>query len=123
MDITEKIDILTENQILPSPQWMRKELGKGLKGVDSIVFDITRGLYHYFDPQIVGKGGGVVFKTQSSNKLADELWNRLGKDIASSEHMNDTGLQKLKKNFYGVMKKYSGHYKMTPKGKGWEFGK
>jgi hypothetical protein len=112
MDITEKIDMLTENQILPSQGWLRKELGKGLKGVDDIVFSMTMGLYHYFDPQIVKKGG-VVFKTQSSNKLSDELWSRLGKKIKSSEHMDDTGYKKLKKNFYNVMAKYSGLYKQT----------
>ncbi len=118
--------MITESQILPSQGWLRKEMNKGLKGVDGISSKLAMSLYHYFDPQIVRKGAGVVFKTQSSNKISDELWNRLGKGIEDSEELDAAGMKQLKKNFYNIMGKYGGLYKMTSthqgKGKAWEFG-
>jgi hypothetical protein len=121
MDITNKIDSILGESTLPSQGLLRKEMAKGLSNmVNDIPWKVAMSLWHYFDPKIV-KGPGVVFKTQSSNKIADELWYRIGKPVEDSEMLDDSGIKKLKSNFYRIMSKWGGLYSMSKKGKGWEF--
>jgi hypothetical protein len=119
MDITEKIELF-ENATLPSQGLLRKEMAKGLSNnVNDVAWKVAMSLWHYFDPKII-KGPGVIFKTQSSNKLADELWSRMGKPVEDSEQLDDAGVKKLKSNFYRIVGKWGGLYQMTKQKKGWE---
>jgi hypothetical protein len=121
MDITKKIDVLLNENTLPSQGLLRKEMSKGLsKNVNDIAWTVAMSLWHYFDPKIV-RGPGVIFKTQSSNKIADELWYRIGRSIEDSEMLDDSGIKKLKRNFYHIMGKWGNLYSITKKGTGWEF--
>ena len=119
MSVTDKIDKIL-NETSPSIMFLRKELSKGLsKNVHGITFQVAKSLYHYFDPKM--RGSGVIFKTKSSNSLADELWNRTAKSVEDSEMLDDAGIKKLKSNFYNILKKWGSLYQMSNKGKGWEW--
>jgi len=133
MDITDKIDSIINEATVPSQQGIRSEMAKGLKDVPDITGRVAMALYHYFDLKIVkgktygGSSGsnmtntGLVFKSQSSNKLADELWYRIGKNVEDSEMLSDDGLKKLKKNFYGIVGKWSKVYSFDNKANAWRF--
>lgn len=127
MDITNKIEGLLGEATVPSQGGIRTALGKGLKGVDDIVFKVSMSLWHYFDLKIVGiknpntETTAKIFKTQSSKKLADELWQRVGKNVEDSEQLDDSGIKKLKKNFYALVNKWEKVYTYNSKANGWEF--
>ena len=96
MSVTDKIDKLLEATV-PSQSAIRSGMAKGLKDVPE-TSQIAMALWHYFDLKIVGKGnknlqnGAKIFKSQSSNKLSDELWHRIGKSLEDSEQLTDQGL-------------------------------
>lgn len=132
MSVTEKIDKLLEATV-PSQQGIRSEMSKGLSDVSDITSRVAMALWHYFDLKII-KGNtypkssgsamtnaGKIFKSQSSNKLSDELWHRIGKSVEDSEHLTDDGIKKLKKNFYGIVCKWGKVYTFDQKSKAWEF--
>jgi hypothetical protein len=132
MDITDKIDSILESTV-PSQQAIASEMAKGLKDVSDITSKVAMSLWHYFNLKIVGgnkypgKGTsgtinqGKIFKSQSSNKLSDELWYRIGKNIEDGEYLADEGLKKLKSNFYSIIGKWGKLYSYNEKMKAWEF--
>lgn len=132
MDITDKIDSILESTV-PSQQAISSEMAKGLKDVSDITNKVAMGLWHYFNLKIVGgnaypgKGTsgvinqGKIFKSQSSNKLSDELWYRIGRKLEDSEYLTDEGLKKLKANFYSIIGKWGKLYSYNEKVKAWEF--
>ncbi len=122
IDIAKKIDGLLCEVSSPSPSimYIRKEMEKGLsKNVHGIAFNLSQSLYHYFNPKM--RGSGVIFKTKPSNSLSDELWGRMGKNIEDSEMLDDSGIKTLKSNFYRIIDKWGGLYKLSTKEKGWEW--
>ena len=133
MSVTDKIDKFLGEAVVPSQQGIRSEMSKGLKDVPDITSPVAMGLWHYFNLKIVGpntypgKGTsgvvnqGKIFKSQSSNKLSDELWYRIGRSVEDSEHLTDDGLKKLKKNFYGIIGKWGKVYTFNQELKAWEF--
>jgi len=133
MSVTEKIDKILDEATVPSQQGIRSEMAKGLKDVSDITSQVAMSLWHYFNLKIVGantypgKGTsgvvnqGKIFKSQSSNKLADELWYRIGRKVEDSEHLTDDGLKKLKSNFYSIIGKWGKVYTFNQKLKSWEF--
>ena len=133
MDITEKIDGIIGEATVPSRQGIRSEMAKGLEDVPDITGRVAMALHHYFDLKIVkGKtygnspssnmtNTGLIFKSQSSNKLADELWYRIGKNVEDSEMLSDDGLKKLKSNFYKIVGKWSKVYTFDNKTNAWRF--
>lgn len=136
MDITDKIDSILESTV-PSQQAISSEMAKGLKDVSDITNKVAMGLWHYFNLKIIGgntyprsvKTGltsgvinqGKIFKSQSSNKLSDELWYRIGRKLEDSEYLTDEGLKKLKANFYSIIGKWGKLYSYNEKVKAWEF--
>lgn len=117
MSITDKIDIILNEATIPSQSKIRSVISKGLEDVSDITSIVSNGLWHYFDLKIVK--GGKVFKSQSSKKLVDELWYRIGKGVEKSERLTPEALNKLKKNFYSFSKELDKNY--TFDGKKWEF--
>lgn len=122
MSVTDKIDKLLNEATVPSQQGIRSEMAKGLKDVSDITSQVSMSLWHYFNLKIVGGvNQGKIFKSQSSNKLADELWHRIGKKVEDSEYLADEGLKKLKSNFYSIIGKWGKVYTFNQKLKAWEF--
>jgi len=121
MDLTDKIDRYLGEATVPSQGWIRSEMSKGLsKNVNDVAWKVGMNLWHYFDLKII-KGPGLIFKSQSSNKLSDELWYRIGKPVEDSEYLDDSGIKKLKNNFYRIMSKWSKIYSWDNDKKGWKF--
>lgn len=112
------VEGINEN-ILPTYGSIRSDMSKGLKDVTDITNQVATSLLHYFERKMINSNG-VILKTQSSNKLADELWHRIGKSIEDTEQLTDDALKKLKSNFYKFIGKYGGLYTMTKQKKGWE---
>ena len=100
-----------------SQQKLRAVIGKGLKDVP--YGDIAMSLWHYVNPAII-MGSGGIYKTQSSMKIMDELWFRVGRNIEKAETLTDEALTKLKKNFYSLSKTFEKIYNWNPKEKRWE---
>jgi len=101
-----------------SQQKLRSILMKGLTNAD--VGEIIMELWHYVNPAIVGSGGGVIYKTQNSMKVIDELWFRIGRNLEKSERLTDDALSKLKSNFYSLSKTFEKIYEWNSKEKKWE---
>jgi hypothetical protein len=120
MDVIDKLDRILSENTLPSQMAIRSDISKGLKDVTDITGKVSMSLWHYFSPHTINSRSGVIFKTQTSNKLADELWNRIGKPIEDSEQLTDDALKKLKSNFYKFIGKWGGLYQMTKQKKAWE---
>lgn len=121
MSVTDKIDKILGEAVVPSQQGIRTALGKGLKGIDDIVFQVGLSLWHYFDLKII-KGPGYIFQSDPKNKtLADELWHRTSKGVEDSEYVDEDGIKKLKKNFYDLVNKWGKIYSWNKEKKGWEF--
>lgn len=133
MSVTDKIDRLLGEATVPSQNAIRSEMAKGLKDVAEYTNAVAMSLWHYFNLKIVGSGTypnkgtsgtinqGKIFKSQSSNKLADELWYRIGRKVEDSEHLTDQGLKKLKSNFYSIIGKWGKLYSFDEKLKAWIF--
>jgi hypothetical protein len=133
MSVTEKIDKFLGEAVVPSQQGIRSEMAKGLKDIPEYTSSIAMALWHYFNLNIVGgntypgKGTsgvinqGKIFKSQSSNKLSDELWYRIGRGVEDSEHLTDSAMKKLKSNFYSIIGKWGKVYTYNEKLKAWEF--
>lgn len=133
MSVIYKIDKILGEATVPSQQGIRSEMAKGLKDVPEYTSSVAMALWHYFNLKIVGSGTypnkgtsgvvnqGKIFKSQSSNKLADELWYRIGRKVEDSEHLTDQGLKKLKANFYSIIGKWGKLYTYNEKLKAWEF--
>lgn len=124
MDITNKIDRILNEATFSSQGGIRATMAKGLKDVPDITSRVAMSFWHYFDKKIIGKSGsrnvGIIFKSQPSKKLIDELWFRIGKPVEDSERLTDDGIKKLKKNFYSLSK-WTDLYKYNTEKKGWEF--
>jgi hypothetical protein len=124
MDITDKIDSLLEATV-PSQGNIRSTMAKGLKDVPDITGRVAMSLWHYFDLKIVGnkntQNGAKIFNSSKSNKLADELWYRIGKSVEDSEQLAPDGLKKLKNNFYSIVNKWDKVYTYNKDSKAWEF--
>jgi len=133
MSVTDKIDKILNEATVPSQNAIRSEMAKGLKDVSDITSQVAMSLWHYFNLKIVGSGTypgkgtsgtynqGKIFKSQSSNKLADELWYRIGRTVEDGEYLTDQGLKKLKSNFYSIIGKWGKLYTFNQKLKAWEF--
>ena len=119
MSVIDKIDRILDEAVVPSQSKIRSVISKGLEDVSDITSIVSNGLWHYFDLKIVK--GGKVFKSQnqSSKKLVDELWYRIGKSVEKSERLTPEALKKLKKNFYSFSKDLEKNYNFD--GNKWEF--
>jgi hypothetical protein len=100
-----------------SQQKLRAVISKGL--TNAPYGDIALSLWHYVNPAII-MGSGGIYKTQSSMKIMDELWFRVGRNLEKSETLTDEALVKLKKNFYSLSKSFEKIYNWNPKEKRWE---
>jgi hypothetical protein len=89
------------------------------KGLDGDIGNMAISLWHYVNPAMVLSTGGI-YKTQSSMKLMDELWFRVGSNLEKSEHLTDKGLKILKRNFYSLSKIFEDIYQWNSKEKRWE---
>jgi hypothetical protein len=127
MDITEKIDSIISEATVPSQGAILSAMSKGLEDVKDITGKVGMSLWHYFNLKIVGKKNkntvntAKVFNSSKSNKLADELWFRIGKSVEDSEALDDKGLKKLKSNFYSIVNKWDKVYTYDKKVNAWEF--
>ena len=113
MSVTNKIDNFLYEASIPSQQTFHKMLSKGLDD-PGIIFQMSMALWHYVNPKIIG-GGGRIY-SQGSKKLIDELWNRVGSNIESSEQFEDRFVKKLKSNFYGLSKVFDKIYSWNKEG-------
>jgi len=120
MSVIDKIDQLINEATIPSQQKIISVMSNGLKDSSDITFSVAMQLWHYINPKIIGIGGnpgGTIYKSQPSNKIMDELWYRIGKSVERSEMLSDSGLKKLKKNFYSLGKDFMKIYKLDSTGK------